>query len=515
MSAITIENDLVHYEVLGRGRPVIFVHGWLGSWRYWVPTMQQLSMKYRTYALDLWGFGDSGKQVNRYGFKDQVKLLYDFMDKLGIAKAALVGHSLGAAICLRFASQYPDRVPRAMLVSTPLFDLGSFEEILGAAPIPAPAPAAPAPGAGAPGAPAPTPVTAAPPAPAAPTAPVSAPTSTAAAPVTPATPAPAATGAAPAAAPAPAATSATAAPAPQAPATAATGPATPPTAPVPQPVTPATPAPAATSPAPTPAAPATQPAPGTTLSATDTQPRNPFHGLGDTPEEILSRLQAKNIATSAAGGVNPPGQASSPAPATLPQTKPLPPSAPALPVSIGTPILPKTAPLAPPVEPGTTGSVPTPAPATAIPRSELPNPLITILSGIKPGALLVKHVDRDAPDLDKLRAEVEKTDEAALTKSAQSFTGVNLAAELHRLPSATLLLHGKDDPLLPAPPDDLIRRINQGKPEGHFLAFIEPGLRHFPMLEITAKFNRLLVDFLDAQDLTNVQFKDQWIRIFR
>ncbi|SRR5258706_11925765 len=66
MSAITIENDLVHYEVLGRGRPVIFVHGWLGSWRYWVPTMQQLSMKYRTYALDLWGFGDSGKGNNRY-----------------------------------------------------------------------------------------------------------------------------------------------------------------------------------------------------------------------------------------------------------------------------------------------------------------------------------------------------------------------------------------------------------------------------------------------------------------
>src|SRR5690349_4309218 len=126
MSAITLENDLVHYEVLGRGRPVIFVHGWLGSWRYWVPTMQQLSMKYRTYALDLWGFGDSVKENTKYGLKEQVKLLYDFMEKLGIAKAALVGHSLGAAICLRFASQYPDRAPRLMLVSPPLFDFGGL-----------------------------------------------------------------------------------------------------------------------------------------------------------------------------------------------------------------------------------------------------------------------------------------------------------------------------------------------------------------------------------------------------
>jgi pimeloyl-ACP methyl ester carboxylesterase len=143
------------------------------------------------------------------------------------------------------------------------------------------------------------------------------------------------------------------------------------------------------------------------------------------------------------------------------------------------------------------------------------NPLLSILTGVKPGALLTKHVDRDAPDLDKLRAEVEKTDEAAITKSAQSFGGVNLALELHRLPSPTLLLHGKDDPLLPAPSDDLIMRIARGKPAGHLLAFVEPDLRHFPMLEITAKFNRLLMDFLDAQDLNNVQFKDQWRRTMR
>src|SRR5260370_13220511 len=128
MSAITIENDLVHYEVLGRGRPVIFVHGWLGSWRYWVPTMQQLSVKYRTYALDLWGFGDSGKDTSHYAFKDQVQLLHDFMEKLGITKAALVGHSFGAAVCLRFASQYPDRAPRVALISPPIYDLGGLDD---------------------------------------------------------------------------------------------------------------------------------------------------------------------------------------------------------------------------------------------------------------------------------------------------------------------------------------------------------------------------------------------------
>jgi pimeloyl-ACP methyl ester carboxylesterase len=121
MSAITIDNELVHYEVLGRGRPAILLHGWLGSWRYWVPAMQQLSMNFRAYALDFWGFGDSGKGSGRYGFDQQVKLLGLFIEELGIQKVALIGHGLGASVAVKYALINPDRVPRLMVVSPPLF----------------------------------------------------------------------------------------------------------------------------------------------------------------------------------------------------------------------------------------------------------------------------------------------------------------------------------------------------------------------------------------------------------
>ncbi len=43
MSVIFIDGQLAHYEVIGRGTPVLFLHGWVGSWRYWVPTMQVVS----------------------------------------------------------------------------------------------------------------------------------------------------------------------------------------------------------------------------------------------------------------------------------------------------------------------------------------------------------------------------------------------------------------------------------------------------------------------------------------
>ncbi len=59
MSAVLLDEKIVHYEVLGRGRPIIFLHGWVGSWRYWVPAMQIAAMSFRAYAIDLWGFGDT------------------------------------------------------------------------------------------------------------------------------------------------------------------------------------------------------------------------------------------------------------------------------------------------------------------------------------------------------------------------------------------------------------------------------------------------------------------------
>ena len=127
MSVINVDGDLVHYEVLGRGRPVILVHGWLGSWRYWVPTMRQLQLKYRVYAMDLFGYGDSGKNPAKYNIAAQVNLLDELMQQLGVPKAAMIGHGLGAQVLLEFARLYPDRVARMMLSSAPLFDPGQLD----------------------------------------------------------------------------------------------------------------------------------------------------------------------------------------------------------------------------------------------------------------------------------------------------------------------------------------------------------------------------------------------------
>ena len=134
MSGILVNGSVVHYEIFGRGKPVILVHGWLGSWRYWVPVMDELSSDFRTYALDLWGFGDSDKQRERYELDDYVELLIDFMDELGIWRAPVVGHTLGAAVATKLAVEHPKRVSKVLAVGLPLSSEGINRRLLSAGP---------------------------------------------------------------------------------------------------------------------------------------------------------------------------------------------------------------------------------------------------------------------------------------------------------------------------------------------------------------------------------------------
>jgi pimeloyl-ACP methyl ester carboxylesterase len=120
LSAILLDSSIVHYEVLGRGRPVIFLHGWVGSWRYWISAMQVTSTSYRAYALDLWGFGDTTHNALNYSLDQQANLLDRFLNEMGIGKIALVGHGLGALVGMTFAARFPQSVDRMMAISCPL-----------------------------------------------------------------------------------------------------------------------------------------------------------------------------------------------------------------------------------------------------------------------------------------------------------------------------------------------------------------------------------------------------------
>ena len=120
MSVVVIDNQMVHYEAIGRGAPVVFLHGWLGSWRYWFPSMEKVSSHFRCYSFDFWGFGDSRNGHTIESVQAYSNQVIRFLDKLGIERAQLVGHSMGGMVALKTAINNRKRIVRVAAVGAPI-----------------------------------------------------------------------------------------------------------------------------------------------------------------------------------------------------------------------------------------------------------------------------------------------------------------------------------------------------------------------------------------------------------
>ena len=135
MASLVTDKGIIHYETYGRGRPVLLLHGWLNSWQVWRNTIEVLGKDFRTYALDFWGFGESGASTEHASFTvdDFVEMVAQFMDSLGITKAPLIGHSMGGTVSLSTAIRYPERVVKVGVVGSPIVgtSLNSFLKLAG------------------------------------------------------------------------------------------------------------------------------------------------------------------------------------------------------------------------------------------------------------------------------------------------------------------------------------------------------------------------------------------------
>lgn len=110
----------IHYARKGEGiqPPVVFLHGYLDSWRSFAGLFEVLAQNCRVVAPDMRGHGDSDKPECCYGMEDYARDLLLLLDALGVDKVALVGHSMGSFIAQLFAARFPDRVGRLILISS-------------------------------------------------------------------------------------------------------------------------------------------------------------------------------------------------------------------------------------------------------------------------------------------------------------------------------------------------------------------------------------------------------------
>jgi pimeloyl-ACP methyl ester carboxylesterase len=104
------------YLEAGSGPTVILLHGLGATNASMLPTLWDLARDHRVLAPDLPGFGGSAKPIRAYDAAFFARWLHDFMGAVGIARADIIGNSLGGRVALEAGLSIPRRVNRMVLL---------------------------------------------------------------------------------------------------------------------------------------------------------------------------------------------------------------------------------------------------------------------------------------------------------------------------------------------------------------------------------------------------------------
>ena len=101
-----------------RGPPLVLVHGFGSSIRWWDAVAPALAREFRVVRLDLLGHGGSEKPRGGYSMESQADVVAGVMRRLGLRGAPVVGHSMGGAVATALAERHRALVGRVMLIGT-------------------------------------------------------------------------------------------------------------------------------------------------------------------------------------------------------------------------------------------------------------------------------------------------------------------------------------------------------------------------------------------------------------
>lgn len=125
---VRVDGARIHYQRAGTGRPLLLLHGLVGSAKNWRRNISFLSCDSTVYAIDHFNMGQSERVLGlNAGLEATADRLAALMDALGLDEADIAGHSHGGAVAMMFAARHPGRVRRLILFApaNPFCDLGN------------------------------------------------------------------------------------------------------------------------------------------------------------------------------------------------------------------------------------------------------------------------------------------------------------------------------------------------------------------------------------------------------
>jgi pimeloyl-ACP methyl ester carboxylesterase len=110
--------DLVqHYRRLGKGPPLLLIHGLTNTWRVWRPHMEALAATHDVIIPDLRGHGATPNPAANLTSEQVAHDMFALLDALGIKEVQLAGFSFGGHVALRMAAIHPERVEAMVVIA--------------------------------------------------------------------------------------------------------------------------------------------------------------------------------------------------------------------------------------------------------------------------------------------------------------------------------------------------------------------------------------------------------------
>ena len=113
-TTISINSAEIYYELVGSGPPVVLLHAGIADSRMWDRQFAVFAAGHTVLRYDQPGYGRTAPTPGPFTPREDLRVL---LHTLGIARASLVGCSMGSRTALDFALRYPDRVDRLVLTS--------------------------------------------------------------------------------------------------------------------------------------------------------------------------------------------------------------------------------------------------------------------------------------------------------------------------------------------------------------------------------------------------------------
>jgi pimeloyl-ACP methyl ester carboxylesterase len=108
----------IYIEDVGKGFPLVLIHGFLGSSKMWEPQIIFFRDHFRVITVDLPGFGKSNKAKSHNSIQSMANLLLDCLGEKKIDKFYLLGHSMGGMIVQEMAKKNGDKISKLICYST-------------------------------------------------------------------------------------------------------------------------------------------------------------------------------------------------------------------------------------------------------------------------------------------------------------------------------------------------------------------------------------------------------------